>query len=200
MRNLSIVVSLLAAVAFAGCKKEEAKAPEPAVVVTPDAAAAKPDPAAGGEPGEGGHGSGTGGGSGGGGSMAGGTGKMDNKMANCPSAVAGAMTAVADTKDAVEVTVVAKDKAGTEEIRARGKKLVEAAKIPAPAEIKHSGTGTGGGEVGHCPVVLDDTTVEVAEVEGGAKFTVKPAKPEDLAALVTESKRRNDALPGPAAK
>jgi hypothetical protein len=202
MRKLTIVVGLLAAVAFAGCKKDEG-GKQPEAAKTADAAAPKVEADAasgggtgggGGEPGPGGPGSGTGGGQGGGGSM-GGTGTMGSKMANCPSAVEGATTTVADGKDAVEVTVVAKDKKATEEIRARSKKLAEASKTAAPAEVKHSGTGTGGGEIGFCPVVLKDTTVEYAEVKGGAKLTVKPAKPEDLAALSAESKRRNENMP-----
>jgi TusA-related sulfurtransferase len=185
MRKLSFVVGLLSVLALSACKKEEAKPAAPTAAA--DAApVATPPPA---EPPDAAPAADPGGGSGGG------TGKMENKMANCPSAVAGASTAVNEAKDGVEVVVTAKDAAAVKEIQDRSKKLAEAAKSPDAAEVQHTGKGTGGGEIGFCPVVLKDTTVEYAEQKDGAKLTVKPSKPENLAALVTESKRRLEAMP-----
>ena len=180
MRKLTIVVGLLATVAFAGCKKKDEateKPPETPTATAPPVETPPPAPGAG-EPGAAPAAEGTGGGMGGMGGTAG------IELHNCPRGVPTAATTVADTKDAVVVTVVAKDSALTNEIRGRGQKLAEASK--AGAEIK---TG-----VATCPVVFEDTTIEYAEVEGGAKLTVKPKKPDGLAALAAESKRRSDAL------
>lgn len=115
------------------------------------------------------------------------------KMAHCPTAVSGANIAIMDVADAVEVTVTATDKAATDEIVTRAKHLAEAAKKD-PADAKHTGEGEGGGGLGKCPVMVKDTTVTVAEVPGGAKITVKPAAPAELAALKTEVRARHTAM------
>jgi hypothetical protein len=62
--------------------------------------------------------------------------------------------------------------------------------VKNPTEIKHSGEGEGGGGLGNCPVVLADTVVVSQDIPGGAKLTVKPTKPEDLAKLKEVSKDR----------
>jgi hypothetical protein len=188
MRKWTLVAGLVAALAFGvGCKKkEEATKPATPPPSAADAAAAPtppPAPAPDAAPA-------------GGGSAAGGsTGKMEGKMANCPSSVEGATTTVEQGKDAVEVTVVGKDDKATKEIRDRSKKLAEASKAPEGAEVKHEGKGTGGGGTGYCPVVLQGTSVEYAEVNNGAKLTVKPDKADGLKALFDESKRRNENMP-----
>jgi hypothetical protein len=117
------------------------------------------------------------------------------KMAHCPSSVDGATTEVKATKDAVVVTVKAKDEAKTKEIRERAKFLVEASKKD-PNDVTHKGDGSGGGGFGRCPVVVKDTTVEAKEVDGGSELTVKPKTAGDLAALEKEAKERADKLAG----
>lgn len=117
------------------------------------------------------------------------------RMAHCPSAVEGATTSIKDAKDAVEVTVTARDEAAVKQIRERGKHLVEAAKLD-PTDVKHTGDGKGGGGLGRCPVVLKDTTIESKEVPGGAAFTVKPKKATDLDALKKETQERHAKLAG----
>jgi TusA-related sulfurtransferase len=114
------------------------------------------------------------------------------RMRNCPTTVEGAQVSVGDAKDSVEVTITAKDKQATDEIRADAKHL---AKVSAkdPAVVKHTGEGEGGGSLGRCPVVLTDTTITAADVPGGVKLTLKPTKPEDLESLRTEVKKRNGA-------
>lgn len=107
------------------------------------------------------------------------------KMANCPSAVAGAKTAHAATADGVDVTITATAADAVAEIRSRAKHLVEVA-VKNPDAPKHSGEGEGGGTLGQCPVVLNDTSLAMAEVEGGAKVTVKPNKAENLEWLKAE--------------
>lgn len=115
------------------------------------------------------------------------------KMAHCPSAVPGSSTALKDTKDAVLVTVTAKDEAAVTEIRARTRHLVDASKKD-PKDVKHDGQGDGGGKLGRCPVVVKDTTVTAKDVPGGSELTVKPAKPEDVAALLKEARDRAEAF------
>jgi TusA-related sulfurtransferase len=120
------------------------------------------------------------------------------KMVHCPSAVPGAATAVKDTKDAVLVTVTARDEAAVTDIRARTRHIVDSAKKD-PKDVKHDGQGDGGGALGRCPVVLKDTTVTAKDVPGGSELTVKPAKPADVAGLLKEAKDRAEAFsPGAA--
>jgi hypothetical protein len=205
MRKLTLVLAVLAGFSFsamacgkkddaaAKAKKEEKKAEEKKEEKKVEGGGGGGG-GGGGEPGPGGPGSGTGGGNGGGGDGSGGTGKKEQQMANCPSAVAGATTTVAEAAGAVEVSVVGADDKAVAEIRKRASKLAEASKA-AGAEAKHDSSGSGGGAVGYCPVVLGGTSVEYAEVDKGAKLTVKPEKADGLAALVAESKRRNEAMP-----
>jgi hypothetical protein len=119
----------------------------------------------------------------------------NRKMANCPSTVAGAMTKVDDAPDAVVVTVTGTGDAVTE-IRARSKHLAEVS-AKAPAEVKHTGEGVGGGGLGNCPVVLADTTITSEEVEGGAKLTIKPANAADLGKLKALAKERHAKMAAP---
>ncbi len=105
-------------------------------------------------------------------------------MAHCPAAVEGAKVAVKDTKDGVVVTVTGPaDKVA--DIRARGKAIADVAKKPEPAKVEHTGTGTGGGAVGKCPIDPEgDDTVDIKEVDGGIEATIKTKK--DVAALQKE--------------
>lgn len=118
------------------------------------------------------------------------------KMAHCPSAVEGATTAVKQGKDAVELTITAKDEAATKEIRERSKFLVEAAKLD-PTDVKHTGEGKGGGGLGRCPVVMKDTSIEAKDVPGGSLVTVKPKTAADLANVAKEAKERSEAFAPP---
>jgi TusA-related sulfurtransferase len=114
-------------------------------------------------------------------------------MANCPSAVKGAKTAIKDAKDAVEVTVTAGDATGTNDIRERSKRLVESSKVDSKV-VAHTGGGSGGGELGRCPVVLLETTVSAKDVPGGSLLTVKPSKADHLAKLKKEMVERSAAF------
>lgn len=113
----------------------------------------------------------------------------ERKMAHCPSAVEGAATVVKDNKDGVTVTVTGKGDAIEKEIRARAKFLLEAASHDGGA-IVHSGSGTGGGGLGRCPIVVKDTTVGSKDVPGGAEFTVKAKKAADVGKLQKEARDR----------
>lgn len=110
-------------------------------------------------------------------------------MANCPSAATGAKTTLKDLKDGVELTITGSDEKTTKEIRERATHLVAAAKLD-PKDVKHTGGGSGGGSLGRCPVVLQDTTVDAKDAPNGTVVTVKPTKPADLPKLKTETKER----------
>ncbi len=111
------------------------------------------------------------------------------RMAKCPSAVSGAKTVVKDGKDGVVVTVTGPEGAATD-IRERARHVAEAAKKAAAPKPEHTGTGSGGGKVGRCPVVLEGATgVTVKDVDGGAEITVSAAE-KDVAALRKEAKAR----------
>lgn len=116
----------------------------------------------------------------------------NRKMANCPSRVDGAKVAHADTADGVEVTITASAAEAVAQIRERTKHLVEVA-AKNPDKASHSGEGDGGGMLGRCPVVLNDTTLASADVEGGVKVTIKPNKPENLDWLKKEVAAREAA-------
>lgn len=111
-------------------------------------------------------------------------------MQHCPTAVEGAETKVADTKDGVEITVTSTDKAKADEIRKRAAHVLTAEK-KNPAAVEHTGDGHGGGGLGRCEVVLMNTTVTSADVEGGVKMTVKPNRPVDLEWLKREVANRH---------
>lgn len=119
----------------------------------------------------------------------------NRKMANCPSSVAGAKTAFAAVEGGVDVTITTTAAGGADEIRARAKHLVEVA-VKDPAKPVHSGEGEGGGMLGSCPVVLNDTTLVAADVENGVKVTVKPNKPENLEWLKKEVEARAGKIGG----
>jgi len=114
----------------------------------------------------------------------GGEGTGSHKMAHCPAAVEGAKTTVKDTKEGVIVTVTgAADKVA--EIRTRAKAIADVAKKPDPAKVEHTGTGTGGGQLGKCPIDPEgDDTVDIKEIDGGIEATIKTKK--DVAALQKE--------------
>ena len=119
-------------------------------------------------------------------------------MVHCPNAVTGAETTITDTPDGIDITVTAKDEAGVKAIRERAKHAAEAAKA-APAEGAHTGEGKGGGALGRCPVVLRNTVVETADVEGGVKIHVKPTDAAETDWLRREAKDRQAELTKPGA-
>lgn len=171
----SIILGLAAVLALVACKKkEEEKKSPPAAAKTVDAApapAAAPDaaPAAAAEP-------------------------MSHKAGWCPSTVAGSTTAIdkdASTGGKVVVTITAKEEAAIATIRARAKHLAEVGNA-AGDQVEHTGKGTGGGDAGVCPVIARDNTLAAEDVEGGAKVTMTPTKPDQEAALLELVGKRID--------
>lgn len=122
---------------------------------------------------------------------------MANKMANCPSAAPGATTTVKADKAAVTVSVTAKDakdKAAIAEIQKRAKTL-SASDAAADTEVKHTGKGTGGGQLGKCPVVMTDVTLKVKNTKAGADIMMTPKDKTKLGDLETMAKERVEAMP-----
>lgn len=119
---------------------------------------------------------------------------MANKMANCPSAAAGATTAVKADKTAVTVSVTAKEKEVIAEIQTRAKKL-STLDTSADADIKHTGEGTGGGQLGKCPVVMTDVTLKVKDLKNGSAITMTPKDKAKLADLEKMAKERAGSMP-----
>jgi hypothetical protein len=84
----------------------------------------------------------------------------------------------------------------TTQIRARSQALLDASKNQ-DAGIRHNGTGEGGGKFGRCPVVMRNTTLDVATIDNGSKIVVKPQTAAELDWLRRETRDRNAELQAP---
>lgn len=124
-------------------------------------------------------------------------GGAQGKMVNCATSVKGAKSTVADVDKGVEVTVLAEDAAGTDEVRKRAKDAVAHAKGGA-AGGAHSGKGGAGGSMGRCPIVLVGTDVTALDVDKGAKITVLAKDAAEVDWLRRETRERVTALGDPA--
>lgn len=163
-------VLLVAALALGGCKKDDKKgdkAPDKPTSGKVDAGGAAKTPAdaapAADEPG----------------------GEMAKKAGNCPSTVAGAKTKLlAETTGGVStIEITSEDELAVPTIRSRTKHLVEVAAAAPDDKVEHTGKGTGGGDIGICPVITKDTKIVFEEIAGGVKLTMTPQgdlKPLDL--------------------
>lgn len=117
---------------------------------------------------------------------------MLNKMKNCPSAIAGAHTTIERADGAIVAIVIGKDKPAIDTIRERARRVATIAGKTV-TDPKHTGEGTGGA-VGKCPSHAPGATAEVADIDGGAKLTFRPNKPEDAGAIAEMLKVRAKAL------
>ena len=77
-------------------------------------------------------------------------------MVQCPNAVRGAKTAISDSNSAIAITVTANDDDAVKEIRDRAEQIALAAAKTQSGEVKHDGSGNGGGGFGGCPIVLKE--------------------------------------------
>jgi hypothetical protein len=124
-----------------------------------------------------------------GGNMAG---LKERQMAKCPSAVATAKTSVADTDDGVEVSIVGTAEGAEAKIRdLAGEQAEVEVDLDKPT---HTGEGTGGGVVGHCPIVHLGTNITLLNIPGGVKVVMKPKVADKLADLKKTVHDRVDAL------
>jgi hypothetical protein len=145
---------LIAVATWAGCKKSapEKQPPPPRpidaaveVTPTPDAAAAVDE-------------------------------TMAKKAGNCPSTVVGAVTTVsgAGSDGRIVLDITSADAGAVPAIRLRAAHLVDVQGAP-PGSVQHTGEGTGGGDAGVCPVIVRDSRLEMAEIDGGVRVTIWPA-------------------------
>jgi hypothetical protein len=122
---------------------------------------------------------------------------VSGKMAHCPNAVGGSTTALKDIEGGIELTITAKDPTAIADIRARTKAIADASR--KPSVTRHDGSGGGGGPFGRCPVILKNTTVDAADLEGGSKITLKTKSPAEVDWLQREASERAAQLQGPGA-
>jgi TusA-related sulfurtransferase len=115
------------------------------------------------------------------------------KMAHCPDAVPGAKTDISDAPGGVLLTITATDAAAVADIRARTQALLDAQKNQS-ADVRHTGTGEGGGLLGRCPVVLKDTTVASVDLPNGSKLTVTSKNAAEVDWLRRETRDRQEDL------
>ena len=118
------------------------------------------------------------------------------KMSHCPNSVTGAETAVTNTPSGVEMTITASSQAATADIRARARHLASVAKAGAPRGTPDR-NGHGGGVHGHCPVVIKDARVSVAEIERGVKLSIEARDQTKVAALQKTVAERRAGLQPP---
>jgi hypothetical protein len=106
--------------------------------------------------------------------------------------VATAKTTVADTDDGVEVSIVGTGEGAEAKIRdLAGEQAEVEVDLDKPT---HTGEGTGGGVVGHCPIVHLGTNITLLNVPGGVKVVMKPKVADKLADLKKTVHDRVDAL------
>jgi hypothetical protein len=118
-------------------------------------------------------------------------GQKEQAMTNCPATQKGALTTLRNLPDGVELTIVSTDPNATEAVR----RLARRQAIPRTGgQRRHTGTGTGVGDVGFCPIIHVGTRVSVDDVPGGVKVTVHPTDPVEAEALQRLTKERVDAI------
>jgi TusA-related sulfurtransferase len=124
------------------------------------------------------------------------SGKKELQMASCPSAVTGAQTQVTEIKDGVEVKVWAKDPAAMAEIRRRVQKQADVAASPDRGSLEHTGMGTGSGQYGHCPGMVQGTRMKVEDLPDAVKMIIVAQSPDKVKELQRSTRERANALKG----
>jgi hypothetical protein len=67
-------------------------------------------------------------------------------------------------------------------------------------DVKHNGSGEGGGTFGRCVVVMRNTQVEAKDVAGGTEIAVKPKDAKELDWVRREARDRQKEMSDPNAK
>ncbi len=104
-------------------------------------------------------------------------------LARCPSSVPNAQTTVIDAPYGADVKVIAPDEDAARSIRMRARDLSRNVSSAGPAE--------------RCPVSIDNATLVVTDIPGGAMIAIKTNKPEDAAAARHTSRERAASLEPP---
>jgi hypothetical protein len=91
---------------------------------------------------------------------------------------------VVDTNSGVDVTITTVDAKRVSEIRRRAGRIVEAARTGTPAIVHFD----------MCEVVVQKGTITTADVDGGAKISIRAEKPTDVHWLQAEAHKRHKQL------
>jgi len=89
---------------------------------------------------------------------------------HCPPAAPGARTDVQDVAGGVVLDVTGNDVATSDDIRARGRALLDVV-AAGKSEVRHTGDGDGPG-LGRCPIVLHDARITATPIDRGVRFVV----------------------------
>ena len=99
--------------------------------------------------------------------------EMDERMRHCPLALDGAVSTLDDIASGVRFTIKAPE-AAVAEARRRAHHIVDFA--ARKTREGHGGfDGKGGGRMKNCPVVTDDVTITVTDIDGGAQLDIVTA-------------------------
>jgi hypothetical protein len=110
--------------------------------------------------------------------------EMDERMRHCPLALDGADSRLEDVAGGVRFTIHVPD-AAVAEARRRAHHIVEFA--AKKTRDGHGGfDGKGGGRMKNCPVVTDDVTIAVTEIDGGAQLDITSSHVDELRAQTRE--------------
>lgn len=118
------------------------------------------------------------------------TGKQEHSMAHCPSAVAKAVTVIENRKDGVALMVTAPNVTAAQEIQKRAELQSNVAEQPARGAIEHTGEGTGSGQFGFCPGMVQGTSVTVEKLPDGARLIVRARVPAQVQELQQSTRER----------
>jgi hypothetical protein len=121
-------------------------------------------------------------------------GKKELGMMHCPSAVAGSRTIVENIKDGVVVSVTSNNPVDRAEILRRAKRQEEVVLQPERGALEHTGLGTGSGRYGHCPGMLEYTTIDLEESSDGVRMIIRAEYADDVERLQKSARARLRAL------
>jgi hypothetical protein len=123
------------------------------------------------------------------------SGKKERAMQLCPSAVPGAHTEARNVPQGVELVIKGNDESTRAEIRRRAQKQEEISQLAQRGSVEHTGLGTGSGQFGHCPGMLEDTDVKTTETPDGVKILVHARTDATATTLQKTTRERLRELP-----
>lgn len=117
------------------------------------------------------------------------SGALERNMENCPSWVPGALTTAVDTDRGVALTIVGQTPEAERDIRFLSRYQAQIHR-PPNGPVRHTGQGTGGGGMGHCPIVHPGTHVMTEDVPGGSRIEIAARNPDEADELREIVRRR----------
>ncbi len=113
---------------------------------------------------------------------------------NCPSVLPSAITEISDIPGGVAVTVILWDPREQDQLLTLAR-LQERIGEPTSNFTGHSGLHGGAGNLGHCPIIHNRTTVRFTAVTDGVRFDVLALPGSDVAVLRQNTRHRAAKLP-----